>query len=456
MGRLTAALALVALGVASVLAQPAPAFPTQMLDKWFDTLHASHGFSGAAVIERNGAIVYARGVGLANAETGLAFTPATRTDGASLAKPFTAASLLMLVESGAVDMQAPVRRYVAEYPDATTKVESLLSHGAALPDYGAFRELLRAGKPVTTRALLEAAGRMSAQSPSTTARFAYCNLCLDTAALVVERVTGKRFDEVLRQQLLSPLGIDGAFIRPARLSAMPADRAIGYRIGEKKRERFDAEDFEGFYGGANLYASASDLARFARAFVMPSSTPGVKLPERALWALVPPGDLNAVLTLGNWYCTSYGVRCYYTGSHRGFYNVMYFDREKRLVVVYVSNSGIAPWLQPRITRELVVTAEGRLPAPLVERKLAPLTPDALRAAVGRYDVPGAGRVVLFLDQDQPYVRAGGGTGVEYRLHQVSPTLLYGPGLDAYVGVGDDGRLSWTTGFIESYGTRMAP
>ncbi len=168
------------------------------------------------------------------------------------------------------------------------------------------------------------------------------------------------------------------------------------------------------------------------------------------------GDLASGLTLGSWYCATGGERCYYTGAHRGFYNVMYFDRAKRLVVVYVSNSGIAPWLQPRITRELVVAAEGRNPGPLVEPKLATLTPESLRAAAGTYDVPGAGRVVLSLDQDKPYVRAGGGTGVEYRLHRVSPTLLYGPGLDAYVGIGDDGRLSWTTGFIESYGTRIAP
>ena len=218
------------------------------------------------VIERDGKLVYERGVGLANAETKLDFTPETRVDGASLAKPFTAASLLMLADAGTVDLKAPVRDYVSEFPDATADVYSLLSHNAALPDYGAFDALFQAGKPVTTAAMLIEAARKSGTGAITLAtRFIYCNLCFDTAALVVERVTGKRFEQVLRQQLFSPLGIDDAFIRPARLAAMPADRAIGYRIRDGRRERFDAEDFEGFYGGANLYASARDFARFARA-----------------------------------------------------------------------------------------------------------------------------------------------------------------------------------------------
>ena len=453
MGRLSATLALIVTGIASAFAQPTPSFPIEAVDRWIDELHAAHGFSGAVVIERDGNVVYSRGVGLANAETGRAFTPDTRTDGASLAKPFTAASLLMLVEGGAVDLKAPVRRYVSEYPDATTQVYDLLSHHAALPDYGAFGPLLRAGKPVTTAAMLEEAGRMATSAPPSDAtRFAYCNLCLDTAALVVERVTGKRFDQVLRQQIFSLIGIDKAIIRPARLSAMPADRAIGYRFRDGRRERFDAEDFEGFHGGSNLYASARDFARFARAFATKASRPAFS--RQSLWLLVPPGDLASGLTLGNWYCVKFGERCYYTGAHRGFYNVMYFDRTKRLVVVYVSNSSIAPWLQPRITRELVAAAEGRSPSTPVEPKVVALTPQSLRSAAGKYDVPGAGRLVLFEEQDKAYLRAGAGTN--YRLYPVSPTLLYAPGLDAYVGLLADGGLSWTTGFVDAIGPRVVP
>jgi CubicO group peptidase (beta-lactamase class C family) len=454
MGRVIAALALLAGAFASTagFAQARPAFAAEALDKWIEALHAEHDFSGAVVIERDGAVVYARGIGMANAATSTTFTPDTPTDGASLAKPITATALLLLEDAGALDIDAPVRRYVKEYPDETTRVFELLAHRPLLPDYPAFAALIAEKKPITTLAMLQEVGRTPPPAPPAgPVRFHYCNLCLDAAALVVERVSGRSFASHLRERIFVPTGIDRAFVRPAKLAALPADRAVGYRFREGKRETFDALDNEGFHGGANIYASARDFARFARAFALPAKQTS-PVPKKALWPLFPHGDLLAVLTLGQWYCTAGADRCYSTGSHRGFHNVVYFDRSQRLVVAYVSNSGVAPWLAPRITRELVVTAEGRLPAPPVEPRLATLSPEVLAGAAGTYDVPGAGRVTLLDVDGKPYVRAGG-SGVEYRLHPVSPTLLYAPGLDATVGIGEDKRLSWVTALIDSYGTK---
>ena len=453
MGRVIAALAFFAgtLLATTCLAQSKPALSTEALDKWVEALHADHHFSGAIVIQRGGTVLYSRGIGMANAATSSSFTPDTRTDGASLAKPFTATAVLLLEEAGKVDLDSPVRRYVKEYPDETTKVFGLLAHRGNLPDYPAFEALIAQKKPITTLAMLQEVPRMPPPHPVGGIRFHYCNLCYDAAALVVERVTGKSYHSYFREWIFHRIGVERAFVRPARLDAMPADRALGYRFVDGKRELFDALDFEGHYGGANLYASAREFARFAQAFAMPSKTPSV-IPKKALWPLVPHGDLISVLTLGSWYCTKTADRCYYTGSHRGFYNVMYFDRNRELAIVYVSNSGVAPWLAPRIARELIATAEGRLPAPPVQPRLAKLSPELLKSAEGTYDVPGAGRVTLVEIEGKPYVRAGG-ANVEYRLHEASPTELYAPGLDATIGIGEDGRLSWATAFIDSYGTR---
>ena len=431
----------------------AQAFPIDDVDKWLDGLHKSHGFSGAVVVMRDGNVVYARGVGNANAETERAFTPDTPTDGGSLAKPFTAASLLMLVDDGSIDLRSPVKRYVGEYPDAKTTVHDLMAHGAPLPDYDAFKPLFNEGKPVTTLALIKESANVPGTPTQPAPRFSYCNLCLDAVALVIERVTSKRFDAVLRQQIFFYLGIDNAFIRPARLAALPADRAVGYRMKDGRRERFDAEDLEGFYGGGNLYASARNFARFANAFAVPvQGNRRFALSPKTPWPLLPADGITYGLTLGNWYCVASGERCYHPSVDRGFSNVMYWDRTKRIVVVHVSNSSIAPWLQPLITRELIAAAEGRNVARLVEPKHIPLTPEALKSAAGIYDVPGAGRVTLSMVDDTPFLRSD--VGFHYRLHPVSPTMLYAPGLDAYIGIGEDKRLSWTSVFLESFGIRV--
>lgn len=458
MGRLTAAgalLALLAIGLVPATASCATRFAVEDVDRWLERLHAVRGFSGAVVIERDGHVVYSRGVGVANDDTRRMFTPDTRTDGGSLAKPFTATLLLMLAGEGTVDLDAPVRRYVSEYPDATTTLHDLLAHRAALPEYESFTALFALGQPVTTAAMLDASGRTGRSATrSGDARFLYCNLCLDAAALAIERATRQRFEQVLRERLLDPLGLDRAFVRPARLADMPADRAVGYRVRDGRHQRFDAEDLEGFHGGSNLYASAREFARFARAFATSAPVPGEGVVRRALSPAYVQPNVVSGLTLGGWYCAPGAERCYYTGAHRGFYNVMYWDRARRIVVVYVSNSTIAAWLQPRIARELVAAAEGRTVAPLVEPPLAALTPEALRAASGSYSVPGVGRVAVFIEHGNAYARVA--SGAEYRLYPVSPTVLYGPGLDAFVGFARDGGLSWTTVFVDTLGTRVEP
>jgi CubicO group peptidase (beta-lactamase class C family) len=90
-------------------------------------------FSGAIVVRNANGVAFAHGFGLADPFTGRVFTPDTPIDSASLAKPVTAAAVLLLAHEGKLDLDAPVRRYIAEYPHAQTTVRHLLAHSAGLP-----------------------------------------------------------------------------------------------------------------------------------------------------------------------------------------------------------------------------------------------------------------------------------------------------------------------------------
>ena len=115
-------------------------------------LVAAHELSGAIVLSRDGRVVYERGIGLANVAAGLAFTPDTPADGASLAKTFTAAGLWSLVAEGRVNLDAPVTTYVPEFPHADTTVRHLISHSNGLPaDYAFFDPHVEPGTVRTTR-----------------------------------------------------------------------------------------------------------------------------------------------------------------------------------------------------------------------------------------------------------------------------------------------------------------
>ncbi|HEU5021990.1 MAG TPA: serine hydrolase domain-containing protein, partial [Bryobacteraceae bacterium] len=72
------------------------------------------GFSIA--VARAGRIVWSEGFGFANVEQGVAVTPLTRFRLGSVSKVVTAAGLARLVEEGKIDLDAPVQRYVPDFP----------------------------------------------------------------------------------------------------------------------------------------------------------------------------------------------------------------------------------------------------------------------------------------------------------------------------------------------------
>ena len=191
----------------------------------------AHEFSGAVVLAQRGRVVYARGFGMANRAAGVAFTPDTPSDGASLAKTFTAAGLWTLVHEGRLDIDAPVRRHLPDYPHAATTVRQLLAHTHALPaNYEVFDAHFAPDAVRTTDAMLATVARIAprpAFAPGS--RFEYSSLGYDAAARVIERVSGRRYEDFLAERFWHPLGMRSSFARPGRFADWPGVRTLGYR-----------------------------------------------------------------------------------------------------------------------------------------------------------------------------------------------------------------------------------
>jgi D-alanyl-D-alanine carboxypeptidase len=88
----------------------------------------------SVAIAQNGRVVFARGYGQANVETGTPATPETEYKIRSLTKQFTAALVLRLVEAGKLSLDAPLTNYLPSYPTQgnTVTVRQLLNHTSGL------------------------------------------------------------------------------------------------------------------------------------------------------------------------------------------------------------------------------------------------------------------------------------------------------------------------------------
>jgi CubicO group peptidase (beta-lactamase class C family) len=383
-------------------------------------------FSGAVVVRGSEGVRFARGYGFADPFTGRQFTPETPVDSASLAKPVTAAAVLLLAGDGKMDLGSPVGRYLPGYPHQSATVRHLLAHSAGLPAEENLEPL--AGK---TNEMLMDEVRTRRLPPLFTpgTGFTYCNFCYTTLALLAERVSGGSYLQLVQARAALP---EGVTIRPLRLADW-SDRAIGYRrTADGKFERADSYEGEAFYGTANLSISASQLARWGAEWWQP------RLSSIRAVATTPAriGDKVSGLTWGNWYCSSSGRQCHYLGHHEGFHHMLYWDADRRISVAMVSNNTLAASLQQRLQRALIAFAEDRGAAGQHELR-AELPHSPIRP--GRYRLPSGGIVILASDDRGVRVER---LGVKYRAYRIGSGIRYVPGLDVYL-AGAKGRgLHW--------------
>jgi len=409
-------------------------------------------FQGAAVIAHGDRVVYSAGYGWANRELQLPFTPDTPMDGASIAKTFTAAGLLLLSDEKRLDLNDPVAAHLSAFPYPNHRVIDLLTHAAGLPDYEWFDTLVVAGEPRTNDTHLGAmAQRRPALPFAPGAAFAYDNVAYDMAAMVIERVAGTSYAEFISTRFARPLRLN-TFVRPARFADWVGARTRGYRRVPGGWELNDAYDLEGFYGADNIYVSAVDLQRWAAGY---RGLMGEGPMRRAL----TPGRLvdgsDTGISVGSWYVSADGAQRYYTGHHNGFYCIAYADDARNLSVAWVANDTPPVWLLSALPRALIALAEGRDSEPLTP----PPAADTLVNPTGRYDVPAVGEVVVERVGERLAVRVG---GVQYQAFEVQPGVHYLPGVDVALqfAVAANGRvvMSWNSVYrrVPSVERRPAP
>lgn len=425
------------------------------VDALVEPLVSANEFSGAIVMTRSGSVVYRRGFGMANHEAGIEFTPDTPCDGGSMAKTLTAAVIWELAEEGRVELDAQVTRYLPEYPHEETTVRHLISHSNGLPPYYEFFDPFFASDEVrTTGAMLRVVGR-EAPRPSFPpgSRFEYSNFGFDVAALLMERVTGRSYEEVLRETYFDRLGMTRTFARPARFSDWPGVRTRGYRWKDGAWEPFDAYDMEAFLGASNLQFTASDLARWASA-----NAAGTALPADVFAAGQKRSRIDgrpSPITGLSWYCDDGGVKCYYTGSLNAFHAFAYWDRGRNESVAFVSNSSIPPWRVISLQRSLVDVLAGRAPSTGDPERFEMIARDARSALAGVYEVDDLGTIRVKETSSGLSILIN--DGLEFDAFHVAPDVFYVPGPDYWIAFRDGqppSAMHVRSMFVDTIGRRV--
>lgn len=184
--------------------------------------------SVALGVTYRGETVFSGAFGRRDVERDLPADAQTLYQIASCTKAFTAALAAQLVDEGALDWDTPVREYLPEvrfYDEYATRmvcVRDLLCHRTGLPRH----EYSWYGTGYTRQDIVSNLRFLEPNRPLRTT-FQYNNQCYVLAGCVLERLTGRTFEELLRERILEPLGMTRSRFYVDDLAEDP-NRALGY------------------------------------------------------------------------------------------------------------------------------------------------------------------------------------------------------------------------------------
>ena len=168
---------------------------------------------GCAVgIAQGGRPVYERAFGMADLEFGIANTPQTIFESGSVAKQFTAASIVLLALEGKLRLDDPVKEYIPELPDygAPLTIRHLLNHTSGIRDWGSVLELTGFGRGdrVISQALaLDVIVHQRGLDFTPGAEYSYSNSGFTLLSTIVERVSGQRLPMFTTERFFKPLAM---------------------------------------------------------------------------------------------------------------------------------------------------------------------------------------------------------------------------------------------------------
>jgi CubicO group peptidase (beta-lactamase class C family) len=231
----------------------------QYLNAW-----ASQGrFSGVVLIAKGDKILLRKGYGMANFELNVPNSPETVLRIGSITKMFTAFSILQLEERGLLKVSDPVVKYIPELPAAwnAITIHQLLCHKSGIPEFTiapAHSNFDNARHVENT--LKEFADKPLLTPPGETMRYSNSGYIL--LGKIIEKVTGKSYEDYLTANILAPAGMTHTAVD--HVAPLVPNRAHGYNFDGESLVNARYGDPEYTYSAGDLRSTVDDLYRFDR------------------------------------------------------------------------------------------------------------------------------------------------------------------------------------------------
>lgn len=229
------------------------------------------GVPGAAIlVVQDGKILHKKGYGLANLQTKAPIDSNTIFEIASVAKPFTALTIMMLAERGKLSYEDSLDKFFPQISASMKKiiVRDLLRHTSGIPDYSVlaeensqFKKQSRAWK--STADVAEFISTLPKLDFPSGASWEYSNSNYVLLAEIAEKVSGRKFPQFVKENIFQPLEMNNSSVGVN--PALSKNYAVGYAVGKQGFKPPDNPLSIDIYGDGYIYTSLADLYKFDQA-----------------------------------------------------------------------------------------------------------------------------------------------------------------------------------------------
>ena len=360
-------------------------------------------FSGTILLARKGVPIIAKGYGWANAEWEVPNTPQTKFRLGSITKQFTSMAILQLQEQGKLKVQDPICSYVSPCPDSwkPVTIHHLLTHTSGIPSYTGFPTYMDTMMVPRTVGQIVASFRDLPLEFEPGAQFKYDNSGYFLLGVILEKVSGKSYESVLRDQIFAPLGMKDSGYDTS--SAILPRRAAGYtRDGSDVVNAAYLDMVQPFAAGA-LYSTVEDLLKWDQALYTDKL-----LPVAARASLFTP--------FKNGYAYGWSVptvspqtfgrrQVNHGGGINGFSTMIIRLPDDNVTSIVLANNQQAP--SGAIARDLLaIFFSQRYPIP-VDRTVATVDPKLYDTYIGRYQLTPTFILTVTREGDRLFCQATG-------------------------------------------------
>jgi CubicO group peptidase (beta-lactamase class C family) len=287
-----------------------------------------------AVVTRTGIPVLS-GYGAANVEHSVPVGTETIFQSGSVGKQLTSALVMTLVEEGRLGLDDSIRSYFPGGPESwqPITVRHLLSHTSGIPDYTTDEFDYR--RDYTENDVVAMASHLEPEfAPGT--RWSYSNTGYALLGVLVRRITGEFYGDLLEKRVFAPLGMQTA--RVISEEDIVPHRAAGYRLvnGVLKNQEWVAPTLNTTADGS-LYLSILDLVRWdsglrAGAVLKPETWAEVYRPIRLASGKTYPYGFGWSVERDGGY-----LRIHHGGSWQGFQSYVSRFPDHGLTVIVLAN-----------------------------------------------------------------------------------------------------------------------